>query len=337
MARRLVHHFAITERRGAPVGMVAPDDFDLSLRAASPAPYLPRGALAYCADVARERVLFTCHAQEGLPGLFEAPFLYLEQLRTAGSVISVPFERLEELGLTAGGAAPVFIFSAGRAGTTLLARLLVAAGVPCASEPDMLTQVVCLPEVQRQMLPPGMEGVLSAMCVESLGRVLGRGVFIKLRSQCNEGAITLVGAAPWSRVIFLVRGARSWAISRNRAFGEPPNHLAMVLRHAMEALDSLVRADVQLDMLWFEAPVSDPLAALRFCTPDAQPDPARIAAVMARDSQGGTLLAREKVGMADPSPGFFTTFTAYWHGARATADWTPRTWALLDEMWARDS
>jgi len=315
--------------------MVSPEDFGLSLRAASSAPYLPRGALAYCADAARERVLFTCHAQHDLQGLFEAPFLYLEQLRTAGSVISVPFERLDELGLAAGAAAPVFIFSPGRAGTTLLARVLAAAGVPCASEPDMLTQAVSLTEVQRQMLPPGIEGVLSAICVESLGRVLGRGAFIKLRSQCNEGALALVGAAPWSRVIFLLRGARSWAISRNRAFGEPPNHLAMLLRHAMEALDSLVRADVQLDILWFETLVSDPLAALRFCAPESRPDPARIARVMAQDSQGGTLLAREKVGLADPSPGFFTTFTAYWHGARATADFTPKTWALLDEMWAK--
>jgi len=319
------------------MGMVAPGDFELSLRAASSAPYLPRGALAYCADMARERVLFTCHAQDDLPGLFEAPFLYLEQLRTAGSVISVPFERLDELGLAAGAAAPVFIFSPGRAGTTLLARVLLAAGVPCASEPDMLTQAVGLTEVQRQMLAPGMDGILSSMCVESLGRVLGRGAFIKLRSQCNEGALTLVGAAPWSRVIFLVRGARSWAISRNRAFAEPPNHLAMLLRHAMEALDSLVRADVQLDILWFETLVADPLAALRFCAPGARPDPARIARVMAQDSQGGTLLARERVGMADPSPGFFTSFTAYWHGARATADWTPKTWGLLDEMWARES
>jgi hypothetical protein len=335
MARRLVHHSAITERRGAPVGMVAPEDFGLSLRAASPTPYLPGGALAYCADLGRERVLFTCHAQDALPGMFAAPFLYLEQLRTAGSVISVPFERLDELGLAAGAAAPVFIFSPGRAGTTLLARVLAAAGVPCASEPDMLTQAASLTDMQRQMLSPGMDGVLSTMCVESLGRVLGRGAFIKLRSQCNEGAMSLVGAAPWCRVIFLVRGARSWAISRNRAFREPPNHLAMLLRHAMQALDSLVRADVQLDILWFETLVSDPLAALRFCAPESRPDPARIAKVMAQDSQGGTLLARETVGMADPEPGFFTAFTAYWHGARATADWTPKTWGLLDEMWEK--
>jgi hypothetical protein len=335
MSQRLVHHFAITDRRGGPAGVVSPEDFGLSLRAVSPAPYLPRGALAYCADIARERVLFTCHAQDDLPGMFEAPFLYLEQLRTAGSVIAVPFERLDELGLAEGGAAPVFVFSPGRAGTTLLARMLVAAGEPCASEPDMLTQSVCLTQTQRQMLPPGMDGVLSTMCVESLGRVLGRGAFIKLRSQCNEGAMTLVGAAPWSRVIFMVRGARSWAASRHRAFREPPNHLAMLLRHAMEALDSMVRADVQVDIVWFETLVADPLAALRFCAPDAQPDPARIAEVMARDSQGGTLLAREKVGMADLAPGFFTTFTAFWHGARATADWTPKTWALLEEMWAK--
>jgi hypothetical protein len=334
MARRLVHHSAITERRGAPNGMVAPEDFTLSLRAASTAPYLPRGALAYCADIARERVLFTCHAQDDVPAMFEAPFLYLAQLRTAGSVISVPLERLDELGLAEGAAAAVFVFSPGRAGTTLLARLLTAAGVPCASEPDMLTQAVCLTETQRQMLPPGMDVVLATTCIGSLGRVLGRGAFIKLRSQCNEGAMTLVGAAPGSRVVFMMRGARSWAFSRHRAFAEPPNHLAMLLRHAMEALDAMIRAGVQVDILWFETLVADPLAALRLCAPEARPDPARIAEVMARDSQGGTLLARELVGNADLDPGLFWAFTGQWHGARATADWTPKTWGLLEQMWS---
>jgi hypothetical protein len=333
VGRRLVHHYAITGRLNGPLDIVAPGDFELSLRATSETPYLPPGALAYCADLARERVLFTCHAQHDLPALFAGPFLYVEQLRAAGSVISVPFERLHELAPPKAAAAPVFIFSPGRAGTTLLSTLLAAAGLPSASEPDMLTQAACLTAAQLQPLPPGADRMLAAICIESLARVLGPGAFLKLRSQCNARPLALVEAAPGCRVIFVLRKAMGWAMSRKRAFNEPPNHIAMLLYQALEAHHQMVRAQVNIDVLWFETLVSDPLAALRLCAPDARPDPTRIAAAMARDSQSGSILAQSGLAPAEIDHAYFNEFEAQWHGVQATAPWTPRTWILRDEMW----
>jgi hypothetical protein len=337
MGRRLVHHFAITGRLGGPNDIVAPGDFELSLRATSETPYLPPGALAYCADLDRERVLFTCHAQHDLPALFAGPFLYVEQLRSAGSVVSVPFERLDDLPPANAVPAPVFIFSPGRAGTTLLSSILSAAGLPSASEPDMLTQAACLTEAQLQPLAQGTDRMMAATCVQSLARVLGPGAFLKLRSQCNARPLALVEASPGCRVIFVLRKAMGWAMSRKRAFNEPPNHIAMLLHQALDAHDQMVRAQVEIDILWFETLVGDPMAALRLCAPHARPDPARIAASMARDAQSGTTLAREMLAPAEIDHAYFNDFEAQWHGAQAGAQWTPRTWALRDEMWDKQA
>ncbi len=306
----------------------------MSLRATSEAPSLPSGALAYCADLRRERVLFTCHAHNDLRAILAAPFLYMEQFRTAGSVISVPFERLKELKLE--GSAVALIFSPGRAGTTLLSIVLTAAGLPSASEPDMLTQAACLTDEQLQLLPKGTDRMMAAICIGSLARVLGSGAYLKLRSQCNARPLSLVNALPGSRVIFMMRKAMGWAMSRKRAFGERPDHIAMLLREALEAHDKMVRAHIHIDILWYETLVSDPLAALRLCAPDARPDYARIAAAMARDAQDGTILARNKLAPVELDMAYYTEFEAQWHGAQATVNWTPRTWALRDEMWNGD-
>jgi hypothetical protein len=332
MAKRLIHHYAITSRRGGPLGVVAPDDLAIVLRAVSDVPTLPAAALAYCGDMARERVLFTCHAQSDLAGMFGGPFLFVEQLRAAGSVLSVPFERLAELGLAPVQARPVFIFSAGRAGSTLLARLLEAAGLRCASEPDMLTQMACLTDEERLALPQGEDTVLASLCIASLGRVLGPGAFLKLRSQCNARPLMLLDAAPGCRVVFLLRRADTWALSRNRAFGEPPNHAAMLLRQAVDALDKLVHARVALEIVWFEDVVRNPIGALRICAPYARPDPDKVACVMGRDSQEGTSLARDTLRGAEASQDFCTAFRAAWDGARAGATWSGRTEELVAEM-----
>jgi hypothetical protein len=332
MPARLVQHFSIASRRGGPLGIVAPDDVELTLRAASDAPVLPPGALAYCADIVRERVLFTCHAAADLPAVFAGTFHFVDQLRLAGSVLSVPFERLGELGLEHGQAEPVLIFSAGRAGSTLLAKLLAGVGLPCASEPDMLTQMVCLPEEVRRGLAPGVDIEMAGVCMAALARVLGRGAFLKLRSQCNANPLLLLGGAASGRVVFLLRQARVWALSRRRAFSEGPAHIANILRETMEALDTVLRSGVPCEVVWFETVLRDPRGALRICAPGARPDPARIAAVMARDAQGGTILAREAVAVA-VEEGFVPAFEAAWAGAQATAVWGERTWRYVEAMW----
>ena len=332
MRRRLLH-YEVVARRDGPLDIVAPDDFVLEWTSSAEVGTLPSNTLAYCADFASERVLFTCHAAGDMAALFSAPFLFIEQLRLAFQVIAVPFERLDELEPDAPATQPVFVFSPGRTGSTLLARVLGAAGLACASEPDMLTQVAWMGRPNRLRLP-GAEALLAGACVSALGRALGPGAFIKLRSQCNERPLAMIEATPGCRVIFMLRGMTGWALSRHRVFQEPPQSVAAVLRQAMDSLDKLAGAGVTFDVLWFETLAADPEAALRICAPGRKVSRRRLARVMAADSQEGTVLARSLVHGLPVQDGFMAAFAEAWDEARAGAVWSDQTESLLAEMWA---
>ncbi len=121
--------------------MVRPGDFDSRVvaRHASLAelPERVRYVPLY-ADWRAERLV---HGRwEGDAALSDVPFLYQHQRRHVQWLAELPFERLDawhdDAGLT-----PTFVFSIGRCGSTLLSRLLAAAGEPAISEPDVLTNV----------------------------------------------------------------------------------------------------------------------------------------------------------------------------------------------------
>jgi len=179
MVERAVLFFDIEDRQAELRDGVAPDDFVLRRRE-SPLPF-PDGALAYCADLQAERVLFSLHGP-ALTGLFAAPFLYAAQLQGAVGVASVPFERLSEWEAGLPAPRPRLIFSPGRTGSTLLARLIAACGAPCASEPDMLSQICRFNREDRVRMGFAMEPALLRACMMSLCRALGPAPFIKLRS-----------------------------------------------------------------------------------------------------------------------------------------------------------
>jgi hypothetical protein len=329
MPERPTLYFDIEKRQSELRDGVAPDDFVLRRRE-SPLPF-PARALAYCADLQAERVLFSVHGQR-LNALFAAPFLYTAQLRDAVGMASVPFERLAELEGNLPAPRPTLIFSPGRTGSTLLARLLAASGAPCASEPDMPTQVCRFNREDRMRMGFAMEPALLRACVVALCRALGPAPFIKLRSQCNARPLALLAAAPGASAIFLVRRMRPWARSRHMAFGEPPLAVAFVLREAIDALDKLQSAGVPFRVLWFEDLVRDPAGALRACVPAHLVNRAAVARVMAEDSQGGTGVARDAVAASSADPGFGPGFEAAWEAARAGAEWGPGTLALLAAM-----
>ena len=335
MGTRCVNTYTILGRREGPQDFVDPSDLTLGLLDIQHGPDLPPGALPYCVDMARERVLFTIHDPAGLKRLLGAAFMFNDQLETAQGMVSVPFEHLAEL-VAAPETPPVFVFSPGRTGSTLLVRLLAAAGLRCASEPDVLTQVVCLHREAFALLPPGTREVLARACVAGLGRTLGAGLHVKLRSQCNGRPLLLTEAANGCRVVFMLRGVVGWALSRHRSFVEPAEAVAGILRQAMDALDKLAFSGAPFDVLWFETLRSDPEAALRVCAPGVAVDEARLAAVMARDSQEGTVVARARVAAAAVQDGFMEAFARAWKEARAGAEWHPATERLLGEMWEKE-
>jgi hypothetical protein len=338
MPQRQLLHFDIDIRQQELRDFVAPDDFVLRRRD-TPVPF-PKDALAYCADLQAERVLFTCHPHAAIAQLFQAPFLYAAQLHGASHVVSVPYERLAEIEPRDPGLAPVLIFSPGRTGSTLLTRLLQAVAVHCASEPDMLAQICRFGREDRLRMGFPMEPALMRACLISVTRALAgdlplvRPPFIKLRSHCNARPIPLMEAVPGTRAVFMLRKAKPWARSRHRAFGEMPAAIAAVLREAADALDKLGGCDAAVQILWFEDMAANPAATVRECLGPGFVDDAALARAMAADSQGGTAIAREALRDAPVADGFDAAFGQAWRQARAGAQWSIETEGLLRTMFA---
>jgi hypothetical protein len=329
MPQRPILHFDIADRQHELRDSVAPDDFVL-MRRDDPLPF-PENALAYCADLQAERVLYSLHGA-ALPGLFEAPFMYGAQLSGAAGVVTVPFERLAELEPPGCAPRPTLIFSPGRTGSTLLARLLRAAGAPCASEPDMLTQVCRFVREDRRRIGLEMEVALLRACLVSLGAALGPAPFIKLRSQCNARPLPLLEAVPGATAAFILRGRHAWARSRYRAFAEPPASIAAVLREAIDALDKLLGAEAPCQVIWFEALRRDPLGVLVTALGQDGASSLAVEQVMARDAQAGTRIAQEHVAGLAVDDGFAPAFDLAWAEARQGAAWSDATLGYLEAM-----
>jgi hypothetical protein len=337
MPPRPILHFDIEDRQPTLRDFVAPDDFVLRRRD-TPVPF-PAGALAYCADLQAERVLFTVH-DGAASGLFRAPFLYEAQLEGAAHVVTVPYERLDELEAETPRPPPVLIFSPGRTGSTLLARLLAAVHAPVASEPDMLAQICRFGREDRLRMGFPMEPALMRACLVAVTRALAAPAplvtspFVKLRSHCNARPLPLIEAVPGARAIFLLRRAQPWALSRHRAFGETPDSVAAILREAADALDKLGGGAAPLQLLWFEDLVRDPAATLRACLGPGFLDEAAIGRAMAQDAQHGTAIARTALQDAPVTEGFAAAFDQAWQRARQGAQWSPETETQLRAMFA---
>jgi hypothetical protein len=336
MPARTPLHFDIADRQMEHRDGVAPDDLVLLRRDTPHA--LAAHRLAYCADLQSERVIYTLHDSDGAV-MARAPFLYAAQLQAACGAVTIPFEQLDDAANVyapdrAAGFAPTLIFSPGRTGSTLLARLLAACSVPCASEPDMPTQICRFEREDRLRIGLDMEVALHRAALASLCAWLGPRAFIKLRSQCNARPLPLLQAAPDAAAVFMLRHVESWARSRHRAFAEPAVSVAAVLRQAIDALDKLLGAGRALHIVWFESLRRDPAAELRRLLPDWQVDDAAVAAMMARDAQEGTPLERARLHGAAMDAGFAHDFAQAWRESRAGAAWSDATRALLADMHA---
>jgi len=248
-----------------------------------------------------------------------APFFYVTQIERTQAMLTVPFERVGEMDPPARYLAPRFIFSMGRTGSTLLVRLFQALGIGSASEPDIFTQICELTEAQQAVLGPEMEAALLRASLISLARFAGPAPFIKLRNHCNRRPEALM-RQPGARAILMLRHAEPWAISRYRAFDESPIVVAHHLRDSILAYEILLATGHPPTLIWFEDLVADPVRELGrlldgfdLTNPFAR---ASIAAVMARDSQEGTALARPSLKDTGDEAAFLKQFWIEWKALR---------------------
>ena len=223
--------------------------------------------------------------------------LYAAQFERARRVASVPFECLSNEVPKAFGT-PTIIFSIGRCGSTLLASLLNASGVPTVSEPDIFTQIAAIRAPQEDKPDTKLNELLLRAAMGSFGSHLGERFAVKLRSQCNGIAATIARAVPESKLVLVLRDRVAWARSRYSAFGGEPEALARMYRWGIEAFHRLEIAGGHPKLIWYEDIVADPVEAVRQIgfADEADAGVERIQAVMLRDSQLGSSLDRKSVG-----------------------------------------
>ncbi|HET7085330.1 MAG TPA: sulfotransferase domain-containing protein [Rhizomicrobium sp.] len=209
-------------------------------RPASLAALAQQPALPCVIDTARARTLY-------LPGLDaqklrEAPFVNLHARKEARLLLSVPWEagpinrpRVET--------DPIYVFSPGRCGSTLLHKLLMAANIQSVSEPDIGGALIS-PAYQKYPLIRPVLRWATRIYARDLMSALGSNheiLVIKLRSQYCRVAPLLLKNAREKRTIFMTRGFESWAQSVARLFKVTPTYLVREYRRSLECYAYLRR------------------------------------------------------------------------------------------------
>lgn len=291
--------------------IVAPSDF--SLGSGREIAVLPQEATPYCVDFERQCLLCVT-----TPDILDHPFLYQAQRENAKTVIQIPFSELAE-----GDVAPALIFSPGRCGSTLLFRILKAVGLPSASEPDYFRQIGHT--FARDKFHPReiCQRLLRAATAILAGKLGGSSPVIKLHLQCNLAPLLITKAFASAKVIFILRERRDWALSTKRVAPAISARGAVgSLKRALWALNRLSEVhDVRIcHYRDFSQPNPEYFRELAsFLGRDTDVPVEALQAVLARDSQEGTHVARLKIGRDRIDPRFLEEFERLWEAEKPAA------------------
>lgn len=195
------------------IALASADDFVTKQRSGENE--LPQTALPYCFDFLHRRAIYVSGADVGAAQ--QAPFYYLYLRRHAQNLLSVPIE-LGSIAKRRPAYDPIFLFSPGRCGSTLLSRVLFEAGIRSVSEPDFYTQMASYFWSSR--FNPARGPFVDAMWNLSgdLSAALGGVPVVKLRAECAK-APELFIRNPEARSLVMFRGFEAWARSTTRVFG----------------------------------------------------------------------------------------------------------------------
>jgi hypothetical protein len=289
--------------------IVSPADFTLGPGREVAA--LPPQATPYCVDISRRQL--QCVTTP--PGIFDHPFLYQAQRESARTVIEIPFAGLPESDVT-----PALIFSPGRCGSTLLFRLLKAAGLPSVSEPDYFRQIGRMYVMDKSCGKEEGQRLLRA-ATGILARTLGdSSPVIKLHLESTRAPLLITKAFLSAKVIFIFREHRDWALSIKRAApATSARNAVIILKLMLTALNRLsqdfaVRICHYRDFSRPDAGYVRELAS--FLGRDVDVHEQLLQAVASRDSQEGTEKSRQNLDDAAVDPRFLPEFERLWEAER---------------------
>lgn len=214
-------------KRADPTQMVSLDDFQLREvdanedLCATVAEY--RHVTPYCLDHQNRRMIFAETPPE--IELSTAPFYYQAQYEAATRLIAIPYDRVHEIAMRAHrrSADPVFIFSVGRCGSTLMSRMWSRLDDTYSlSEPDVFTGINYLHGEGRLTDSEAIQLLGSTVRLVHRPPMPRERLVIKFRAQCIGIAELIYRQHPAASFIFMYRNAIDCVDSYIRVFGALP-------------------------------------------------------------------------------------------------------------------
>lgn len=237
----------LRRRNASRISIASPADFVLR-RSANEEPL--RSQFPYCLDFLRGRMLYV--ADLDAQAIQSAPFCYLYLRRHAHRVLSIPLSACAE------GSDPVFLFSPGRCGSTLLSRVLFEAGIASVSEPDFYTQMASWFWSRSNPLTRVYRDAMWTMS-RDLAAALGAVPVVKLRAECSRAPALFV-RNPGAPAIMMFRRFETWSRSTAAAFGAGPGKAVQKYMAALKCFAWLRRHSRCL-VIRYEDWLTDPATA----------------------------------------------------------------------------
>ena len=317
-----------------PFSTVSIDDFQVHIeRSVDPAIILEQPTISlYCLDPVNQQAIFVQTPPEA--DLWQAPFYFIAQYEAAERLIAIPYTTLHAIArqVDINPQHIILLYSTGRCGSTLFSHILNQnPNTVSFSEPDVFTQLVMAHtsgESDDAEVTTLLYDTLMIMCANA--QLHGfQTVAFKFRSYVLSVSDLLYQAVPEAKLIFLYRNALTWARSFSRAFGSSDAELAERLKHdgcdiipsvagylqthsdtltwieylshmwisTMQDSRALQQQGAALGYGRFEelkvAPQEVVQSLLAHCGLP-MPTPDRLAEVLAKDSQAGTVGAQDR-------------------------------------------
>jgi len=222
-----------------PLHIVNANDFTCTNMVALPEEELHKlkPLIPYAIDPISRSTIYS--ARINIKKSLESVFLYDYLRRNTEFAVSAPFDhgnlnRLKDFRM------PIFIFSTGRCGSTLLTKIINAHRKITLSEPDFYTQLSTLPI---QTLPAKDKVFLFNHLTADLVAAYRNAnptenIYIKLRAECNSNP-KLFLRNQGQKTLFLSRDFSSWTKSILRHFNNPKITPEVVINFYIKALNAL--------------------------------------------------------------------------------------------------
>ena len=222
----------------------------------------PRGntAIPCLIDIPRGRTLYVPDLDK--QQLRQAAFANVHARMEAVSLLSVPWEA-GPINRPFLAADPIYVFSSGRCGSTLLHKILMAAEIQGISEPDIATALISSAYTKYRALRPVLRWATRSYARDLVSALSdGPAPFVvKLRSQFCRAAKPLLRDSRERRTIFMTRDFEDWSRSVVQQFPVRPGFLLQEYRNALQCY-AWLRQATDCHFLRYEDLVANPRRAM---------------------------------------------------------------------------